>query len=114
MFFAKILNYDGAEIPVIRLIDTGTVDSDQDGNPRKVFIWSKDKKAGDHSRYYWDQIMSEAELNLDEESIVFTGTGQSGYEVWSRLVNMLSEKLHDNAKSIVNYPKFRVEKKLRH
>lgn len=116
MFFAKILNYDGAEIPVIRLIDTGTVDSDQDGNPRKVFIWSKDKKAGDHSRYYWDQIMSEAELNLDEESIVFTGTGQSGYEVWSRLVNMLSEKLHNNAKSIVNYPKFRalVEKKLRH
>lgn len=110
MFFAQCLEDDGITLkPVIRLIDTGTVDSseiDADGNPKKVFIWSKDKKAGDHLRYYWDQIVSRVNLDFGEKGIVFTGTQQSAYHVWSQMINMLTQKLHHEAKSIVNWPYF--------
>lgn len=68
MFLAKVYNTDGdAEVPVIRLIDTGAVDSsklDENGRPKKVFVWSDDISAGDHTRYYWDQIVSEVELDM--------------------------------------------------
>ena len=108
MFFAQTLEDDGETLkPIHPIIDTGTVDVSDPSNIRRIFMWSKDKKAGDHSRYYWDQIVSHVELDLNGDSIVFTGTRQSGYEVWARLVNMLSKSLHDHAKSIVNYPEFR-------
>ena len=108
MFFAQVLADDGETvIPIIRLIDTGTVDVSASGTIRPIWIWSKDKKAGDHSRYYWDQIVSQVELDLKEDGIVLTDTAQTGYEVWSCLTNMLSRSLHDQAKSIVNYAEFR-------
>lgn len=98
------------ELPVIRLIDTGTVDSskpDKNGNPSKVYIWSKDKYAGDHTRYYWDQIVSEIELDLQEDCQVFTKILQNGYDVWSRFTNLITNKLYENSKSIVNVKKYR-------
>lgn len=97
MFFSKTYDTDGdVELPVIRLIDTGTVDSskpDKNGNPSKVYIWSKDKYAGDHTRHYWDQIVSEIELDLQEDCQVFTKILQSGYDVWSRFTNLITNKL---------------------
>ena len=101
MFFSKVYNHDGdVELPVIRLIDTGTVDAsklDENGNPTKVYIWSEDKSPGDHARYYWDQIVSEVELDLHEECQVFTKTLHSGYDVWSRFSNFVTNKLHENS-----------------
>lgn len=111
MFFSKTCDTDGdVELPVIRLIDTGTVDSskpDKNGNPSKVYIWSKDKYAGDHTRYYWDQIVSEIELDLQEDCQVFTKILQSGYDVWSRFANLITNKLYENSKSTVNVKKYR-------
>ena len=111
MFFSKVYNTDGdVEVPVIRLIDTGKVDSskpDENGNPSKVFIWSEEKSAGDNTPYYWDQIVSEVELDLPEECQIFTKTLQSGYDVWSRFTNMITKHLYENSKSIVNHKKYR-------
>ena len=111
MFLAKVYNTDGdAEVPVIRLIDTGAVDSsklDENGRPKKVFVWSDDISAGDHTRYYWDQIVSEVELDMQEECQIFTKTLQSGYDVWSRFTNILTKRMYENVTSIVNYKKYR-------
>ena len=84
----KVTNSDGAPIPVRRLINN-------------TWQSAKDKKG---ATQYWHNAKCNAVVDLQKsDCVVFPTTVRSGYEIWSRFINLVTSQMYQEMKDIYDY-----------
>ena len=84
----KVTNDDGAPIPMRRWINN-------------TWQTAKDKKG---ATQYWHNAKCNAVVELQKsDCAVFPTTVRSGYEIWSRFINLVTNQMYQEMKDIYDY-----------
>ena len=104
----RVDDFIDARVPIVVRSLVHTKVPDEKGDPLPVRRWinnrwqrAKDKKG---RTQYWHVVKCNAVVDLQtEECVVFPTTVRSGYDIWSRFINLVTNQMYKEMKDIYDY-----------